>query len=218
MPPVAGIANGAMVLRDSMFENMTYDDFMTCLRPKVDGTVLLDELFHDAPLDFFITFSSLTAVVGNSGQSNYAAANMFMTALAAQRKERGVAGSTMDISSLMGIGYVEHSDKLDADYFTRLGYRNIAETDLHQLFAETIIAGRPGTDTVSEIVTGVSPIYADQDVQAQFKTDLKFVHFVLDRPGAATVQNNAASAPVRTLLLEAETLEQAEDMIKGKFQ
>lgn len=217
MPPVAGIANGAMILRDAMFENMSFEDFMVCLRPKVDGTILLDELFHDMPLDFFIVFSSLTAVVGNSGQSNYAAANMFMTALASQRKKRGVAGSAIDISSLMGIGYVERSDKLDADYFTRLGYTNIAEQDLHQLFAEAIAAGRPDSTAVSEIVTGASPIFADQDVKAQFLTDLKFAHFVLERLSTSTQASRVQTIPVRIRLADVEDMSQAEEIIKGEF-
>ncbi|KAI0424987.1 hypothetical protein F5Y09DRAFT_347142 [Xylaria sp. FL1042] len=216
MPRIAGVANGAMVLRDAMFENMSFDQMMTCLRPKVDGTILLDEMFYDAPLDFFIVFSSLTAVVGNSGQSNYAAANMFMTALASQRKKRGVAGSTIDISSLMGIGYVERSDTLDADYFTKLGYTNISEQDFHQLFAEAIAAGRPGSDSIEEIVTGVSPIYSDQDVKAQFLTDLKFAHFVLERPEVAAQANRTQSVPVRVRLADAAP-EDVEDIIKDSL-
>lgn len=159
MPPIAGIANGAMVLHDSTFETMTLGEWQTCVAPKVKGTLILDELFHDTQLDFFITFSSLTAVIGNIGQANYGAANAFMAALCAQRRElRGVAGSTMDISSVVGLGVVERSGVVDAEYFTGLGFRNIAETDVHQLFAEAIIAGRPGCREAHEIVTGIKPM------------------------------------------------------------
>lgn len=159
MPPIAGIANGAMVLRDGTLETMTLGDWQTCVAPKVKGTLILDELFHDKPLDFFITFSSLTAVIGNMGQANYGAANAFMAALCAQRRElRGVAGSTMDISSVVGLGVVERSGVVDADYFSGLGFRNIAETDVHQLFAEAMIAGRPGGREAHEIVTGIKPM------------------------------------------------------------
>lgn len=160
MPPIAGIANGAMVLRDSTFETMTLADWQACVQPKVDGTLVLDELFHTTPLEFFITFSSLAAVVGNMGQGNYAAANAFMAALCAQRRnQRGIAGSTMDISSIVGLGVVERSGVVDAAYFAGLGFRNIAETDLHQLFAEAIVAGRPGSGEMAEIVTGIQPLY-----------------------------------------------------------
>lgn len=159
MPPIAGIANGAMVLRDSTFEAMTLADWQACVRSKVEGTLLLDELFYTTPLDFFITFSSLAAVIGNIGQANYAAANAFMTALCTQRRDRRrVVGSTMDISSVVGLGVVERSGVVGAEYFAGLGSRNIAETDFHQLFAEAIVAGRPGSGETSEIVTGIKPM------------------------------------------------------------
>ena len=74
-------------------------------------------MFYDTPLDFFIFFSSTTAVMGNSGQSTYIAGNMFMNALAAQRKKRGVAASSIDISSIIGLGYVERAEDLSEDTF-----------------------------------------------------------------------------------------------------
>jgi hybrid polyketide synthase/nonribosomal peptide synthetase ACE1 len=75
-PSVAGIANGAMVLKDKLFADMSYEDLNQVLRPKVLGSKHLDEIFGDQPLDFFILFSSLACVFGNVGQSNYAAANL----------------------------------------------------------------------------------------------------------------------------------------------
>ncbi|MDQ1352143.1 MAG: polyketide synthase PksN, partial [Acidobacteriota bacterium] len=48
------------------------------LAPKVYGTVNLDEATHDENLDFFVLFSSLTAVLGNIGQCDYGYANSFL--------------------------------------------------------------------------------------------------------------------------------------------
>lgn len=76
MPPIVGVVNGAMVLADSAFFNMTFEDFVRVLEPKVDGSSMLDELFSDADLDFFIMLSSTASLIGNAGQSNYSAANM----------------------------------------------------------------------------------------------------------------------------------------------
>ena len=76
MPPVSGIVNGAMVLSDGLFADMSLDSFQKVLRPKVEGSLNLDRAFSSVNLDFFIMFSSLTAVAGNRGQGNYAAANM----------------------------------------------------------------------------------------------------------------------------------------------
>lgn len=79
MPPVAGVANGAMVLSDGTFANMTLESFQKVLAPKALGSQNLHDAFANEDLDFFIMFSSLTAVAGNRGQGNYAAANMVST-------------------------------------------------------------------------------------------------------------------------------------------
>ena len=76
MPPIAGVINGAMVLSDGIFSGMSLETFEKVLRPKVCGSNNLDEVFSSKELDFFIMCSSLSAVVGNPGQANYAAANM----------------------------------------------------------------------------------------------------------------------------------------------
>lgn len=76
MPPVGGILNGAMILADGLFADMSIENYWKVLHPKASGSKVLDEVFSDAALDFFVMFSSLTAVAGNRGQSNYAAANM----------------------------------------------------------------------------------------------------------------------------------------------
>lgn len=75
MPPIGGVANGAMILSDKLFADMTYDSFRKVLRPKVEGSKNLDEVFSEDDLDFFILFSSISAVTGQRSQANYAAAN-----------------------------------------------------------------------------------------------------------------------------------------------
>lgn len=60
----------AMVLRDSVLDKMSYDDWTTPLRPKVQGTWNLHRFFDDSrPLDFFIACSSVSGVCGNAGQA-----------------------------------------------------------------------------------------------------------------------------------------------------
>ncbi|RAK95573.1 BcPKS5, polyketide synthase [Aspergillus ibericus CBS 121593] len=158
LPPIIGVANGAMIIEDALFDDITWESLQRTAPPKIDGAVILDEFFWDTPLDFFILFTSLANVVGNTGQSAYVMGNQFMAALAANRRDvRGVAGSDMAISSIQGLGYFEHANHLDKDHFTRIGYRNVSEQDFHGLFAEAVLAGRPGTTLGSEVCTGVSP-------------------------------------------------------------
>ena len=93
LPPIAGIVNGAMILEDELFANMSFESFSKVTAPKVIGTQLLDEAFHeDTSLDFFVVASSIASIIGWLGQSNYSAANEYMTSLVANRRRRGVPG------------------------------------------------------------------------------------------------------------------------------
>jgi hypothetical protein len=186
MPPIAGLVHGAMVLRDTLFDSMTFEDFTAVLDPKVKGAQLLDELFCSTPLDFFVVMSSLTAVIGTADQSNYTCANMYMTVLMAQRKKRGLAGSTMSMTSLIGLGFVERSDELDEEYFLKMGQKNMSETDLHWQFAEAVAVGRPAANSgiYPEIASGLVPMYADDTrFKGRWRSDVRFNHLVLERLG-----------------------------------
>jgi acyl transferase domain-containing protein/acyl carrier protein len=89
---VHGIIHSAGVLRDSYIRNKTRDEMQAVFAPKILGTVLLDEATRDDALDFFVTFSSLAALAGNAGQSDYSFANHFMDAFAAERNARAHRG------------------------------------------------------------------------------------------------------------------------------
>ncbi|KAH6637105.1 BcPKS5, polyketide synthase, partial [Chaetomium tenue] len=181
MPPIIGVANGALLLEDALFDMVQFETLQRTAPPKVEGSALLDELFYDTPLDFFILFTSVANITGNTGQSAYVIANQFMTALAAQRRDiRGVPGSTIAISSVQGLGYLEHSD-IDKDRLVRWGYRNISEQDLHLLFAEAVLAGRPGAPGIAEVVTSMSPFRDSVEIQPNLRFDPKFRHYILQQ-------------------------------------
>jgi len=87
-----GIIHSAGVLRDAYLRNKTRDEMAAVFAPKILGSVLLDDATREEPLDFFAMFSSLAALAGNAGQSDYSFANHFMDAFAAQRNARAHAG------------------------------------------------------------------------------------------------------------------------------
>jgi len=80
-----GIIHSAGVLRDSLVLNKTSQEVQEALAPKVIGVEHLDEASGQIPLDFFILCSSVTAVIGNTGQADYAAANAYLDAFAHAR-------------------------------------------------------------------------------------------------------------------------------------
>ncbi|KAK0618512.1 hypothetical protein B0T17DRAFT_592263 [Bombardia bombarda] len=167
MPPIGGVANGAMVLRDRPFGNMAADDFEFVLRPKAIGTHNLDELFHaDLDLEFFILFASGTCVVGNAGQANYSAANMFMASVAEQRRQRGVAASVIYLGTVLGVGHVARSLLLEGNtkanntrsvesQLQRFSQLPLSEEDLHTAFAEAVVSGRPNSNIDPGLIVGL---------------------------------------------------------------
>lgn len=202
LPPITGVINGAMVLEDDLFANMSFEQFSRVAKPNVLGMQLLDEAFHKTDLEFFIVASSVSSIMGWNGQSNYSAANEFMTSLVNKRRKRG-GGSTMNIPAVLGVGYAAHSETFDFDYFQSLGYIDISEHDLQVLFAESILAGRPGQadDSPSQVVMGINHVPNDLQVTDAHRRDVKFSIFVLNDNTDSEVQAHEAYSVTRDAII-----------------
>ncbi|EKV04975.1 Polyketide synthase-nonribosomal peptide synthetase [Penicillium digitatum] len=158
MPPIAGVCNAAMVLSDKLFVDMDTKGLNNALKPKVDGTKNLHDVFADDCLDFFILFSSLGSIVGNPGQSNYHAANLFMTGLAAWRRDQGLTASVIHIGLVTDVGYVTRQDRSIQDHLSSLLFLPLSETDIHHAFSEAVEAGKPDSQHSFEIIMGIEPL------------------------------------------------------------
>jgi thioesterase domain-containing protein/NAD(P)-dependent dehydrogenase (short-subunit alcohol dehydrogenase family)/acyl carrier protein len=84
-----GVIHAAGVLDDGPIQFKTRERAFAVLEPKLKGTLVLDELLKDAPLDFLALFSSISSVVAPAGQVDYAAANAFLDAFARSRSADG---------------------------------------------------------------------------------------------------------------------------------
>ncbi|WP_372492947.1 type I polyketide synthase [Actinoalloteichus caeruleus] len=82
-------------------------DIAGILAAKVAGARHLDELFTDTPPDAFVLFSSAAGVWGGAGQAAYAAGNAFLDALAADRRTRGLPGTSVAWGGWAGGGMSE---------------------------------------------------------------------------------------------------------------
>jgi len=84
-PPLHGVIHAAGVMDDGILHQQTAERFNAVLAPKVIGGWNLHLLTAHLPLRHFILFSSASSLLGNSGQTAYAAANAFLDALAGYR-------------------------------------------------------------------------------------------------------------------------------------
>lgn len=72
-----GVIHSAGVIEDSFILKKEFASFSRVIAPKVMGTINLDEATKGQPLDVFVLFSSVTGVLGNLGQCDYAFANSY---------------------------------------------------------------------------------------------------------------------------------------------
>ncbi|KAL8839294.1 MAG: hypothetical protein Q9170_001811 [Blastenia crenularia] len=107
LPPICGLIQGAMVLQDSILENMSLEKWFAAVNPKIKGTKNLHNYFikHSLELDFFVMLSSLGGLAGNMSQSNYAAGNTYQDALAYHRTAMGLPALTIDVGYVADTGW-----------------------------------------------------------------------------------------------------------------
>jgi myxalamid-type polyketide synthase MxaC len=103
-PPLRGIVHAAGVLDDALLNQISWERFYGVIRPKVQGAWNLHELTAGDPLDFFVFFSSATAVLGSAGQASHAAANAALDALAHYRRANGLPAVTLNWGPWAEIG------------------------------------------------------------------------------------------------------------------
>ncbi|ACA14749.1 Beta-ketoacyl synthase [Methylobacterium sp. 4-46] len=92
IPPLGGVIHAAGSLRDAALADQTWDDYADLLPAKVFGAWNLHRasLRLRQPLGLMVLFSSASSLFGFAGQSNYAAVNAFLDALAHHRSGLGL--------------------------------------------------------------------------------------------------------------------------------
>ncbi|MFY0523910.1 type I polyketide synthase [Archangium gephyra] len=142
-PPLRGIVHSAGVLDDGAIPQQDLERFERVMTPKVAGAWNLHRLTAGRPLDFFVLFSSASAMLGSRGQANYAAANTFLDALAHERRARGLVAQSLDWGPWAETGMVGAPDGSLARALERRGIRPLATRQALTLFGEALASGRP---------------------------------------------------------------------------
>lgn len=198
MPPIRGVVQGAMVLRDVSFERMTHRDWQDSLRPKVDGSWNLHELMP-RELDFFVMLSSFTGVFGSRTQGNYAAACSFQDSLAYYRRSMGLKAVTLDLGIMRDIGVLAENGAIGdfKQWEESFGIREFELVGLlDHVIANEVVANK---SSAAQILTGFAT--ADAAKQAciarpYYLDDARFSLLTSTTLGTASSEAASARKPI----------------------
>ncbi|KAK0375860.1 PKSN polyketide synthase for alternapyrone biosynthesis protein [Colletotrichum limetticola] len=215
---IRGVIQCAM---DAIFENMTYDQWQRSTLPKIQGTMNLHE-FTPRDVDFFILLSSITCVIGNAAQSNYAAGNTFEDAFAHFRRSQGLAATAIDVGLVIDSAHFTGGFNMDA-YFQMYEHRwDGLQTTQPELDAvlKAAMRGRTADGKLIEpqIVLGLGSSMPVSPSSAAWTKDPKFSHRV-----SHTLVNDTDSLcrqePPAKRLAQAENTQEAvsivEEVLRG---
>jgi len=109
------VVHAGGVLADATVAKQTPNHCRAVFAPKADAGLNLHSITAQLPLQSFVAFSSMAAVLGSPGQANYSAANAFLDALAAKMQSQGLMSSTIQFGAWQGAGMAGNTaDKLHA--------------------------------------------------------------------------------------------------------
>ncbi|GAB1210912.1 hypothetical protein ATERTT37_000022 [Aspergillus terreus] len=192
LPPIRGVIQGAMVLKDALVSQMTADGFHAALRPKVQGSWNLHRIASD--VDFFVMLSSLVGVMGGAGQANYAAAGAFQDALAEHRMAHNQPAVTIDLGMVQSIGYVAETDSAVAERLQRIGYQPLHEEEVLAVLEQAMspVSSPTAPTRPAVIVTGINTRPGPHWAHADWMQEARFAGIKYRDP---LRDNNGALSP-----------------------
>jgi len=145
---IDGIIHGAGVLRDGFLSQTTPDDLSMVTDVKFLGAWNLFSAAEKTGLKFFVGLSSVAAIQGNPGQTNYAAANRMMSALIRylRRKNTAIQFKALMLPAIEGTGMAEDTEVRELLKQKGVGYIHVDE--LAELFCRELFVAPIDDDWV----------------------------------------------------------------------
>lgn len=138
---------------------MDVSDYHGALACKLQGTWNLHNVAEKLglKLEFFTMLSSISGVVGQKGQANYAAGNSFLDAFASYRHGLGRPACSVDLGVIEDVGYIAERDGMQAKLDTSI-WTGINERLLRKILYFSILQQQEGTARAApatQIITGI---------------------------------------------------------------
>ena len=213
LPPIKGVIQMAMVLRDVVFEKMTYDEWTVPLLSKVQGTWNIHKYFgHERPLDFLIFCSSQSGVCGNASQAQYAAGNTYQDALARYRRAQGLKAVSVNLGIMRDVGVLAETGSHALKVWEQV--LGIGEPAFHALMKSLVngqLRGRGAHDDEAPVQLctglGTADILAVQRLpKPAYFMDPRFGPLAVNGVSSATggVSGEGAAASLASRLLDTD--------------
>ncbi|KAI0854962.1 PKSN polyketide synthase for alternapyrone biosynthesis [Xylaria cubensis] len=212
---VAGVIQLAMVLADGIFDNMSFDQWRTAIEPKTKGSRNLLANLWPGDKPFFILLSSITGIIGNTAQANYASGNTFEDALAHHaRNHLGIDATSIDVGLVIDSAHFTSAGEFGdlAGYLSRYqhGWRGL-QTNVEELGVamRAIMRGSTtnGQKAPAQLVLGLGDRIEQNESTGGFSRDTKFALRVV------SVENEAGDGQekedIGTLLSKATNMTEA---------
>ncbi|XP_061777612.1 phenolphthiocerol synthesis polyketide synthase type I Pks15/1 [Nerophis ophidion] len=139
--PIKGVFHSAVVLHDALIDTLNEALLLKVLKPKVSGALNLHRATLTKKLDFFVCYSSISSVLGNEAQSNYAAANSFLDAFCHYRRNLGLAGQSINWGPF-NLGLLLNKDHLQ-NLLKAKGLMVMDACEFPETLAEVLLTNRP---------------------------------------------------------------------------
>lgn len=123
---IKGVFLCTMQLADAYIEAQTSDTVRLAMAAKMDAAWNLHVATLGLRLDFFILFSSVSGLIGNRGQANYAAGNTFLDALALFRRQQNLPATSINWGPIGGAGYLAKDQDRLVENLGKQGMRPVS--------------------------------------------------------------------------------------------
>lgn len=145
---------------------MTLNDWHAAVAPKVNAAWAVHNALESTQtnLDFMVLFSSLSAVMGQIGQANYASGNTFLAAFAQYRHALSLPASVLDIGVMEDVGYVSENQGI-LEQFRSLGYYTLKEQGLLDALTFSIKNQEPRTVDTSQLLNSAEIVIGLRSLQ-----------------------------------------------------
>ena len=118
--------------QDALFEKMTFLEWQTSVRSKVQSSWNLHAQLPEN-MDFFIMLSSLAGIYGTFGLSNYAAGNTYQDGLAQHRVRMGRKATSLDLGWMSDVGVIAENKGLNRGSEAASEIASVSEAEFHAL-------------------------------------------------------------------------------------